>query len=74
MFWLYHILNFWFPWLCIFGLIVTNVLKCQISNICQFKSQSNYINFSEMKQSKKLKEIPRDALKLHPMTFKSYKC
>ena len=27
MFWLYRILNFWFPWLHIFGLKVTNVLK-----------------------------------------------
>ena len=27
MFWSYHILNLWFPWLRIFGLKVTNVLK-----------------------------------------------
>ena len=26
-FWLYHIVNFWFPWLRIFGLNVTNVHK-----------------------------------------------
>ena len=26
-FWSYHILNFWFPWLRIFGLNVTNVQK-----------------------------------------------
>ena len=27
MFWSCHILNFWFPWLRIFGLNVRNVLK-----------------------------------------------
>ena len=27
MFWLYNIVNFWFPWLHIFGVNVTNVLK-----------------------------------------------
>ena len=29
MFWSYHILNFWFPWLTDFCLNVRNVLKCQ---------------------------------------------
>ena len=58
MFWSYHILNFWFPWLHIFYLKVTNVLKCRIFATLRPKVSI----FSKMKQFIKLKEIPRNGV------------
>ena len=57
---LYHILNFLFPWLRIFGLNVTNVLKIgQNAKYSSLKSGRVSI-FSELKQFIKLKEILRN--------------
>ena len=60
MFWSYHLLKFWFPWLHIFGLNIRNVLKmgsdCQI--FASFRAR--IIIFSDIKHIIKLKEIPRN--------------
>ena len=60
MFWSYYILNFWFPWLHIFGLNVRNVPKmgseCQI--FASFRAR--IIIFCDMKHIINLKEIPRN--------------